>query len=76
MQATGNIFTTTLHQWKKIEDFQRGKREVENIIRFSFEARVLAVMIKLAYNFIMSCYVITTELSQLMKSRHNNISFS
>lgn len=66
---------TQPHQWKKIEDFYRDKRDIENIAKFGFEAGILALMIKLAYIFIISSYTITTELSQLIKSRHNDISF-
>ena len=49
IQATDNIFTATPHKWKEIKDFNRGKREVDNIIKFIFEVRVRALMTKLGY---------------------------
>lgn len=54
IQETENIFTAMLHEQKKIEDFDRGKKEVENIIKVSFETRVPALLIKLAYNCVVS----------------------
>lgn len=73
IQVTENVFTATPHQWKEIETSIEEKRVGKYYqIQLSDQSSSSNNQISLQF---CSVYIITTELFQLTKYRHNDIFF-